>query len=85
MQSSERTTTYTYGREWSTMTIQQSTELHDTLEDMMDRISTGDEITDQLLRIQQLSTEIKETAPKTLMHYLERKSYTKALELLKEL
>ncbi len=67
------------------MTTQQSTELHNTLEDMMNRISAGGEITDQLLRIQQLSTEIKETAPKMLMHYLERKSYTKALELLKEL
>ncbi len=84
MQSSERTTTYTYGREWSTMTIQQSTELHNTLEDMMNRITSGDDIADQLLRIQELSAEIEETAPKTLMHYLERKSYTKALDLLKE-
>ncbi len=85
MQSSERTTTYTYGREWSTMTIQQSTELHNTLEDMMNRITSGGDIADQLLRIHQLSTEIKETAPKTLMHYLERKSYTKALDFLKDL
>ena len=67
------------------MTTEQSTELHNTLEDMMNRITAGDDIADQLLRIQQLSTEIKETAPKMLMHYLERKSYTKAFDLLKEL
>ena len=67
------------------MTTQQSTELHNTLEDMMNRITAGDDIIDQLLRIQQLSAEIEETAPKMLMHYLERKSYTKALDFLNEL
>ncbi len=85
MQSCERTTTNTYGREWKTMTTQQTTELHDTLEDMMNRITSGDDITEQLLQIHQLSTEIEETAPKMLMHYLEKKSYTKALDFLKEL
>ena len=67
------------------MTIQQSTELQNTLEDMMNRITSGDDITDQLLQIHQLSTQIEETAPKMLMHYLEKKSYTKALDFLKEL
>lgn len=67
------------------MTTQQTTELHNTLEDMMNRITSGDDITEQLLRIHQLSTEIEETAPKMLMHYLEKKSYTKALDFLKEL
>lgn len=67
------------------MTTQQTTELHDTLEDMMNRIISGDDITEQLLQIHQLSTEIEETAPKMLMHYLEKKSYTKALDFLKEL
>ena len=66
------------------MTTQQTTELHNTLEDMMNRITSGDDITEQLLQIHQLSTEIEETAPKMLMHYLEKKSYTKALEFLKE-
>lgn len=85
MQSRDRTTTYIYGREWRTMTTQQATELQNTLEDMMNRISVGDDIVDQLLQIHQLSAEIEETAPKMLMHYLERKSYTKALDFLKEL
>ena len=67
------------------MTTQQTTELHNTLEDMMNRITSGDDITEQLLQIHQLSTEIEETAPKMLMHYLEKKSYTKALDFLKEL
>ena len=65
------------------MTTQQTTELHNTLEDMMNRITSGDDITEQLLQIHQLSTEIEETAPKMLMHYLEKKSYTKALDFLK--
>ena len=67
------------------MTTQQTTELQNALEDMMNRISAGDDIVDQLLQIHQLSAEIEKTAPKMLMHYLERKSYTKALDFLKEL
>lgn len=85
MQSRERTSTYTIGREWRTMTTQQKTELQNTLEDMMNRITSGDDITEQLLQIHQLSTEIEETAPKMLMHYLERKSYTKAVGFLREM
>ena len=67
------------------MTTQQVTELQNTLETMLNRIATGDDITEQLLMIQQLSTDIESTAPKMLIHYLQRKSYTKALDFLKEL
>ncbi len=67
------------------MTGHQTTELQQTLASMINRITTGDDITEQLLRIQQLAAEIEETAPKILIHYLERKSYTKALDFLKEL
>lgn len=67
------------------MTTQQTSELQTTLEEMMNRIASGDDITDQLLSIHKLSTEIEPTAPKMLMHYLQRKSYTKALDFLKEL
>lgn len=67
------------------MTTQQSSELQKTLETMLNRISTGDDITEQLLKIQQLSTDIEATAPTMLKHYLEKKSYTKALDFLKEL
>lgn len=67
------------------MKTQQLIELQNALEDMMNHITTGEDITDQLLRIHVLSAEIEETAPKMLMHYLQRKSYTKALDFLREL
>ncbi len=67
------------------MTTQQSSELQNTLETMLNRITTGDDITEQLLKIQQLSTDIESTAPTMLKHYLQKKSYTKALDFLKEM
>ncbi|MDE0637448.1 MAG: hypothetical protein OXI43_16555 [Candidatus Poribacteria bacterium] len=66
------------------MTTEQATDLQNTLEDMMNRITKGDDITEQLLRIEQLSVDIELTAPKMLKHYLEKKSYTKALDFLKD-
>ena len=67
------------------MTTEQASDLRNTLETMLNRISTGDDITEQLLMIEQLSTNIESTAPTMLNHYLQRKSYTKALDFLKEL
>lgn len=67
------------------MTTKQASELQDTLEKMMSCISAGYDIAEQLLRIQQLSEDIEATAPKMLMHYLERRSYAKALDFLNEL
>ena len=67
------------------MTTQQSTELQNTLETMLNRITTGDDITEQLLKIQQISDDIESTAPTMLKHYLQKKSYTKALDFLKDL
>lgn len=66
------------------MTTQQASELKNTLKDMMNRIANGEDITEQLLSINQLSIDIESTAPKMLMHYLQRKSYTKALDFLKD-
>ena len=51
----------------------------------MQRIETGEDIMEQLERIDVLSENLAPTAPKMLQHYLERKSYTKALALLKTL
>ena len=59
--------------------------LRHALETMMQRIETGENIMEQLERIDVLSQELAPTAPKMLLHYLERKSYTKALAFLKEL
>ena len=66
------------------MTTEQSTELQNTLETMLNRIATGDDITEQLFKIQEISIAIESTAPTMLKHYLQKKSYTKALDFLKE-
>ena len=67
------------------MTKEQASELQNALETMLNRIAIGDDITEQLLRIEQLSTDIESTAPTMLKHYLERKSYTKALDFVIDL
>jgi hypothetical protein len=63
----------------------ETAELRQTLETMLSRIETGEDILEQLERIDALYQDLTPTAPKMLLHYLERKSYTKALELLKTL
>ncbi len=60
-------------------------ELRQALETMMERIETGEDIMEQLEQIDLLYHDLEPTAPKMLQHYLERKSYTKALALLKDL
>ncbi len=67
--------------------VQQSklTDLRQTLETMMQRIETGEDIIEQLEGIDALSHELTPTAPKLLLHYLERKSYIKALAFLRDL
>lgn len=63
----------------------QIAELRHALETMFDRIAAGEDILEQLDRINVLHREVAATAPKMLCHYLERKSYVKALDLLKTL
>lgn len=63
----------------------QIAELRHALETMLSRIETGEDILEQLERIDALSEDLIPAAPKMLLHYLERKSYTKALDLLKTL
>ena len=60
-------------------------ELRQALETMFSRIEAGEDILEQLERINALHQEFAPTVPKMLGHYLERKSYTKALALLKTL
>ena len=64
------------------MQIESLSELRQALETMLSRIETGEDILEQLERINVLYQELPATAPKMLRHYLERKSYTKALALL---
>ena len=63
----------------------QTAKLKQTLETMFNRVAAGEDILEQLEHINALHQELAPTAPKMLCHYLERKSYTKALELLKTL
>ena len=65
------------------MTVEHTYALQNILEEMFARIATGDDITEQLISIEQLSVEIDATAPAMLKHYLQRKSYTKALDFIK--
>ncbi len=67
------------------MQVEQISELTQTLETMMQRIETGEDIMEQLEGIDVLAQALAPTAPKMLLHYLERKSYTKALEFLRAL
>lgn len=67
------------------MKVERFSELRQALETMLQRIETGEDIMEQLERIDMLSQNLAPTeTPKMLQHYLERKSYTKALALLKE-
>ncbi len=67
------------------MQIESLSELKQALETLFSRIETGEDILEQLERINVLHRELPATAPKMLRHYLERKSYTKALALLETL
>ena len=67
------------------MQMDSLSELRQALETMFSRIETGEDILEQLERINLLYQELPATAPKMLNHYLERKSYTKALALLETL
>lgn len=65
--------------------IERFSDLRQALETMMQRIEVGEDIMEQLEQINALSQELAPTAPKMLLHYLERKSYTKALAFLETL
>ena len=65
--------------------IERFSDLRQALETMMQRIETGEDIMEQLEQINALSQALTPTALKMLLHYLERKSYTKALALLETL
>ncbi len=65
--------------------IERFSDLRQALETMMQRIEIGEDIMEQLKQIDALSQELAPTAPKMLLHYLERKSYTKALAWLETL
>ena len=64
------------------MTAEQATTLKDALGSMMSHISKKEPIGDHLVQIMQLQQTIAPTAPPQLNHYLEQRSYEKALSFL---
>ena len=64
------------------MTDSQVKALQTSLYEMMERIERKEAILEQLEDIGRLQVEIADTAPQQLCHYLERRSYAKALEFL---
>ena len=65
------------------MTTEQVTTLQTTLESMFEHIAQKESIVEDLEQIERWYQEIGSTAPPTLRHYLQRRSYTKALNFLK--
>lgn len=66
------------------MTAEQTIILKQTLESMFDSIAKKQNIIEALNQIEKIHQEIASTAPPMLIHYLKRRSYTKALDFLKE-
>lgn len=64
------------------MTTVQATALKETLEAMFDSISRKENMAEHLVQISRLQQEIAPTASPELKHYLQNRSYTKALEYL---
>jgi hypothetical protein len=64
------------------MNTDQVEALKSSLSSMMERIGKNEPILEQLEQIGRLQTEIAGTAPAQLSHFLERRSYAKALEYL---
>ena len=66
------------------MTTEQATSLKATLELMFEHIAQKESIIADLEQIERLQQEVGTTAPPQLRHYLDRRSYTKALDFLKD-
>ena len=66
------------------MTTEQATTLKTTLESMFEHIAQKQSIVEDLQQIEHLHQEIGVAVPPQLRHYLQRRSYTKALDFLKD-
>ena len=64
------------------MTSEQAKSLKESLESMFEHIERRQGMVEDLQRIEKLQSEIASTAPTMLNHYLQRRSYTKALHFL---
>ena len=66
------------------MTTEQARSLRTTLESMFEHISQKESIIEDLDQIERLQEEIGSTVPSQLRHYLQRRSYAKALDFLND-
>ena len=66
------------------MTTEQATTLKTTLESMFEHIAQKESIIEDLEQIERFQQEFRTTTPPQLRHYLERRSYAKALDFLKD-
>lgn len=66
------------------MTTAQATSLKTVLESMFEHIAQKQSIVEDLEQIELLQQGIGSTAPPMLRHYLQRRSYAKALDFLKD-
>lgn len=64
------------------MTATHVQELKTALSSMFDAIEKKENIVEHLLKIEDVQQQIETTAPAQLRHFLERRSYIKALEYL---
>lgn len=65
------------------MTSEQAAALKDALESMMDAIGKKEPITEHLLRLTALQRKLASVSSPQLNHFLQNRSYTKALEYLR--
>ena len=66
------------------MTSEQATDLKTTLESMFEHIAQKESIIEDLEQMERIEQEIGSTIPSQLRHYLQRRSYTKALDFLRD-
>ena len=64
------------------MTNIQAKQIEKALESMLHNIRMKKNISKNLIEIEQLRQTVQATAPRQLNHFLERRSYTKALDYL---
>jgi hypothetical protein len=64
------------------MTATQVEDLRHTLKGMFDAIAQKNNIGEHILKLDDIQREIADTSPPQLRHFLERRSYAKALEYL---
>ncbi|MDE2698129.1 MAG: hypothetical protein F4Y79_14465 [Gemmatimonadetes bacterium] len=64
------------------MTVSQAAEIRSTLIEMFEAIEKKENIAEHLLKLDDIQRSLDRDTPAQLRHFLERRSYTKALEYL---